>query len=172
MDEGAGRFRAREEGTRPHTAEGGGGGGSIGVRTRPATAEGVREAAEGVGRAARLGLAGQVGEEEELSRALAELSRALAEGRLLRARLAEVQEQNERLRAVVAEMRTAMEKMSADRAGGGGGAGGRGAQGDAAALAERLRQTEAVLRRVTDERDKLIAISNRLRADLLRAQVS
>ncbi len=132
------------------------------MRTRPATAEGVREAAEGVGRAARLGLAGEVGEE---------LSRALAEGRLLRARLAEVQEQNERLRAVVAEMRTAMEKMSADRAGGAGGAGGVGAQGDAAALAERLRQTEAVLRRVTDERDKLIAISNRLRADLLRAQV-
>ena len=132
------------------------------MRTRPATAEGVREAAEGVGRAARLGLAGEVGEE---------LSRALAEGRLLRARLAEVQEQNERLRAVVAEMRTAMEKMSADRAGGGGGGGG-GAQGDAAALAERLRQTEAVLRRVTAERDKLIAISNRLRADLLRAQVS
>ena len=148
------------------------------MRTRPATAEGVREAAEGVGRAARLGLAGEVG--EELSRALAELSRALAEGRHLRARLAEVEEQNERLRAVVAEMRTAMEKMSADRAGGGGrgggggggGGGGEGAQGDAAALAERLRQTEAVLRRVTDERDKLIAISNRLRADLLRAQVS
>ena len=140
------------------------------MRTRPATAEGVREAAEGVGRAARLGLAGEVG--EELSRALAELSRALAEGRHLRARLAEVEEQNERLRAVVAEMRTAMEKMSADRAGGGGGGGGGGAQDDAAALAERLRQTEAVLRRVTDERDKLIAISNRLRADLLRAQVS
>ena len=35
---------------------------------------------------------------------------------------------------------------------------------------ERLRQTEAVLRRVTSERDKLISISNMLRADLKRAQ--
>eukprot|EP00277_Geminigera_cryophila_P021607 CAMPEP_0179466868 /NCGR_PEP_ID=MMETSP0799-20121207/48116_1 /TAXON_ID=46947 /ORGANISM="Geminigera cryophila, Strain CCMP2564" /LENGTH=76 /DNA_ID=CAMNT_0021271945 /DNA_START=15 /DNA_END=241 /DNA_ORIENTATION=+ len=39
-------------------------------------------------------------------------------------------------------------------------------------LAEKLRQTEAVLRRVTAERDKLISISNMLRADLKRAHSS
>ena len=39
-------------------------------------------------------------------------------------------------------------------------------------LVQRLHATEAVLRRVTSERDKLINISNMLRADLKRAQVS
>ena len=37
-------------------------------------------------------------------------------------------------------------------------------------LLEKLRQTEAVLRRVTQERDRLIAVSNVMRADLKRAQ--
>jgi hypothetical protein len=133
--------------TRPGTADGEGGG------TRPTTAEGVREAAEGVGRS-RAAEAG-----EQAAHAAAEVHR-------LRGRLGEVEEQNTRLRGVVAQMREEMERMTSGRAAALQG----GTDEEKEVLIERLRQTEAVLRRVTSERDKLISISNMLRADLKRAQ--
>ena len=145
---------ATAEGLRPGTAEGGGG-------TRPATAEGVREAAAGVEASVR----------PRTADTGVDAARASADARRLRVRLGEVEEQNDRLRAVVAQMREEMERLTSSKAAAGAAAVGNEHE-DKEALAERLRQTEAVLRRVTAERDKLIAISNMLRADLKRAQTA
>ena len=151
---------ATAEGPRPGTADGAAAATTgpsaaehgAGPSTRPATAEGVREAAEAVGRHADSG---------------EQASRAVAEARRLRVRLAELEEQNDRLRSVVAQMRSEMERMTAHKSGA---AAAGEMDEEKEVLVQKLLQTEAVLRRVTSERDKLISISNVLRADLKRAQ--
>ena len=115
------------------------GGGDV-VRSRPATAEGHgSRPATAEGHGSRPATAEGLGEHELQHR--------------LRLRVKEVEDQNEKLRKVVAGMRHEMERI------------GSAAAGD---LQERVLAAEEAVRRLSAERQRLIQTCNRLRADLMR----